>query len=113
MAKVYHDVIVQVADDPDFIENVRTIFNNDSDNTSGLGVGTDREYFETLRRQADQRQRRQSPLHSFLLQRQHRERSERIHRARSLRPPGQVKRARGPEGALADGHIRPAPPSSL
>ena len=29
------------------IENVRTIFNNDSDNTSGLGVGTDREYFET------------------------------------------------------------------
>src|ERR1019366_9479010 len=47
MAKVYHDVIVQVADDPDFIENVRTVFNNDQDNTSGLGVGTDREYFET------------------------------------------------------------------
>lgn len=47
MAKVYHDVIVQVADDPDFIENVRTVFNNDSDNTSGLGVGTNREYFET------------------------------------------------------------------
>ncbi|HVM50651.1 MAG TPA: discoidin domain-containing protein [Candidatus Acidoferrum sp.] len=46
-AKVYHDVVVQVADDPDFIENVRTIFNNDADNASGLGVGTDREYFET------------------------------------------------------------------
>ncbi|HWI56686.1 MAG TPA: hypothetical protein VNZ22_05635 [Bacillota bacterium] len=46
-AKVYHDVIVQVADDADFIENVRTIYNNDQDNTSGLGVGTDREYFET------------------------------------------------------------------
>jgi len=45
--KVYHDVIVQVADDPDFIENVRTVFNNDADNSSGLGVGTDREYFET------------------------------------------------------------------
>jgi RNA polymerase sigma factor (sigma-70 family) len=45
--KVYHDVIVQVADDPDFSENVRSVFNNDSDNTSGLGVGTDREYFET------------------------------------------------------------------
>ena len=29
MAKVYHDIIVQVADDADFIENVRTIFNND------------------------------------------------------------------------------------
>jgi len=46
-AKVYHDVIVQTADDPDFIQNVRTIFNNDQDNTSGLGVGADREYFET------------------------------------------------------------------
>lgn len=46
-AKVYHDVIVQAADDADFIENVRTIYNNDQDNTSGLGVGTDREYFET------------------------------------------------------------------
>jgi hypothetical protein len=46
-AKVYHDVIVQVADDQDFLENVRTIFNNDQDNTSGLGVGTNKEYFET------------------------------------------------------------------
>ncbi len=46
-AKVYHDVIVQVADDQDFIEHVQTLFNNDQDNTSGLGVGTDREYFET------------------------------------------------------------------
>lgn len=46
-AKVYHDIIVQVADDADFIENVRTLYNNDQDNTSGLGVGTDREYFET------------------------------------------------------------------
>jgi hypothetical protein len=45
--KVYHDVIVQLADDADFKENVRTIFNNDQDNTSGLGAGTDREYFET------------------------------------------------------------------
>ncbi|HWX20366.1 MAG TPA: hypothetical protein VN578_10750 [Candidatus Binatia bacterium] len=46
-AKVYHDVIVQVSDDPDFVNQVRTIFNNDQDNSSGLGVGTDREYFET------------------------------------------------------------------
>jgi len=45
-AKVYHDVIVQVADDQDFLQNVKTIFNNDQDNTSGLGVGTDREFFE-------------------------------------------------------------------
>lgn len=47
MLKVYHDVVVQVADDPDFRQSVRTIFNNDQDNTSGLGFGTDREYFET------------------------------------------------------------------
>lgn len=46
-AKIYHDVVVQVADDQDFIQNVRTIFNNDQDNTSGLGVGTNLEYFET------------------------------------------------------------------
>jgi hypothetical protein len=47
-AKVYRDVVVQAADDPDFIQNVKTIYNNDQDNTSGLGVGTDREYFETF-----------------------------------------------------------------
>lgn len=46
-AKVYHDVVVQVADDPDFINGVKAIFNNDQDNSSGLGVGTDREFFET------------------------------------------------------------------
>jgi len=46
-AKVYHDVVVQVADNADFTQNVKTIFNNDQDNSSGLGVGTDREYFET------------------------------------------------------------------
>lgn len=45
--KIYRDVVVQVADDPDFIENVRTIFNNDQDNSSGLGIGTDREYYES------------------------------------------------------------------
>jgi hypothetical protein len=47
MAKVYHDVIVQVADDPDFTNDVRTVFNNDADNSSGQGTGTNREYFET------------------------------------------------------------------
>jgi len=45
-ARVYHDVVVQVADDPDFIENVRTVFNNDFDNSSGLGVGKDLEWIE-------------------------------------------------------------------
>jgi len=46
-AKVYHDIIVLASDDPDFKKDVKTIFNNDQDNTSGLGAGTDREYFET------------------------------------------------------------------
>jgi hypothetical protein len=45
-ARVYRDVVVQLADDPDFIENVRTVFNNDQDNSAGLGVGKDNEYFE-------------------------------------------------------------------
>src|SRR5436853_12352 len=45
-ARVYRDVVVQFADDPDFIENVRTVFNNDQDNSAGLGVGKDNEYFE-------------------------------------------------------------------
>jgi len=47
-AKVYHGVVVQLSDDPDFLKDVRTIFNNDQLNASGLGVGTDREYFETF-----------------------------------------------------------------
>ena len=46
-AKVYHAVIVQASDDQDFIKDVKTIFSNDQENKSGLGVGTDREYFET------------------------------------------------------------------
>ena len=46
-ARVYYDVVVQVADDPDFITNVRTLFNNDIDNSAGIGVGEDRHYTET------------------------------------------------------------------
>ncbi len=46
-ARVYSDVIVQVADDPDFITNVRTLFNNDTDNSAGIGVGKDMHYVET------------------------------------------------------------------
>ena len=46
-ARVYRDVIVQTADDPDFITNVKTIFNNDHDNSSGLGVGKQFDYIET------------------------------------------------------------------
>lgn len=46
-ARVYHDVIVRVADDPDFITNVKTVFNNDDDNSAKLGVGKDMSYIET------------------------------------------------------------------
>jgi len=46
-ARVYHGVVVQVADDPQFTANVRTVFNNDFDNSSGLGVGRDGEYIDS------------------------------------------------------------------
>jgi hypothetical protein len=45
--KVYHSVVIQVADDAGFTENVRTLFNNDQKNADGLGVGASREYFES------------------------------------------------------------------
>ncbi len=45
--KVYHGVVVQVADNADFTEKIRTLFNNDLENGDGLGAGTNREYFET------------------------------------------------------------------
>ncbi len=45
--RVYFDVIVQLADDADFKTNVRTIFNNDHDNTAGLGAGKDMNFVET------------------------------------------------------------------
>ena len=40
-------MIIQVADDADFIENVQIVFNNDHDNSAGLGIGSDKEYIET------------------------------------------------------------------
>ena len=47
LPRVYFDVVVQVADDPDFITNLRTLFNNDIDHSIGLGVGKDKHYIET------------------------------------------------------------------
>lgn len=46
-ARVYFDMIVQTADDPDFTQNVNTIFNNDHNNSSGQGAGKDMHYVET------------------------------------------------------------------
>jgi hypothetical protein len=46
-ARVYRDVVVQASEDKDFVTGVTTIFNNDHDNSSGQGVGRDKEYIET------------------------------------------------------------------
>jgi hypothetical protein len=45
--RVYFAVVVQVAEDPAFTKNVRTLFNNDHDNISKLGAGQDLNYVET------------------------------------------------------------------
>ncbi len=44
----YHDVIVQVSNDAEFKTGVQTLFNNDHDNTSGLGRGADPAYMDTF-----------------------------------------------------------------
>ncbi len=45
--QLFRSVIVQVSSDPDFKTDVTTVYNNDTDNSSGLGIGTDKQYFET------------------------------------------------------------------
>ncbi len=44
--RVNYDVVVQISSDPAFIEST-TLFNNDIDNSSGLGAGEDMHYLET------------------------------------------------------------------
>ena len=48
-ARAYHDVIIQISDDPDFVDGVKTVFNSDHDNSSKLGVGKDLAYIETYK----------------------------------------------------------------
>jgi chitodextrinase len=45
-SRIYRDVIVQVSTDPNFASGVKTVFNNDADNSAGQGAGTDPEYPE-------------------------------------------------------------------
>jgi len=45
--RVYRDVIVQISNDANFKEGVVTVFNNDHDNSAGLGKGNDMEYIES------------------------------------------------------------------
>lgn len=46
-ARVYKAVVIQLSDDPDFIFDVETVFNNDISNSLGLGIGSDYHYVET------------------------------------------------------------------
>jgi len=46
-ARAYHDVVVQVSDDPNFETGVTTVFNNDYDGSAGLGRGKDKPYVES------------------------------------------------------------------
>ena len=46
-ARIYRDVIVRISDDPTFAKDVHTVYNADHDNSSELGKGKDKEYFET------------------------------------------------------------------
>ena len=45
--RAYHDVIIQVSDDPEFKESVTTVFNNDYDGSAKMGKGADRPYVES------------------------------------------------------------------
>lgn len=47
--RVYFDVIVKTADDADFTQNVQVLFNNDHDNSSGMGNGEDKEYVDSYK----------------------------------------------------------------
>lgn len=45
--QITRDVIVLVSNDPEFKTGVTTLYNNDFDDSSKLGAGKDKEYFET------------------------------------------------------------------
>jgi hypothetical protein len=45
--RVYHDVVVQLAGDPRFATGVRTVYNNDYDNSLGCGMGQAKEYIDS------------------------------------------------------------------
>ncbi|MEY4570348.1 MAG: hypothetical protein RLZZ398_1787, partial [Verrucomicrobiota bacterium] len=45
--RAYSDVIVQVSDDAEFKTGVTTVYNNDYDDSSKLGKGTDNPYVES------------------------------------------------------------------
>jgi hypothetical protein len=50
--RVYHSVVVQVSDDPEFKKDVKTVFNNDYANALGFGAGKNLEYIDDYRGKA-------------------------------------------------------------
>ncbi|MEY4941706.1 MAG: hypothetical protein RIQ93_3441 [Verrucomicrobiota bacterium] len=47
-ARVYHDFIVQVSNDPEFKKDVTTLYNSDDDNSAKIAKGTDKAYIESF-----------------------------------------------------------------
>ena len=45
--RAYHDLIIRVSNDPEFESGGATLFNNDYDNSAGLGKGSDKPYVES------------------------------------------------------------------
>lgn len=45
--RAYHDVVVQISDDPQFKTGVTTVYNNDYDNSAKMGKGSEDPYVET------------------------------------------------------------------
>ena len=89
-ARVYRDVVVQVSNDKDFVSGVTTIFNNDHDNTSGLGIGRDKEYIETNEGRLIDPRGAKGRYIRLTEQRQHVERHEPLRRGRGVRRAVQV-----------------------
>jgi hypothetical protein len=50
--RVYHSVVIQISDDPEFTKDVKTVFNNDFANALGFGVGKNLEYIDDFRGKA-------------------------------------------------------------
>ncbi len=50
--RVYHSVVIQISDDPEFTKGVKTVFNNDFANAQGFGVGKQLEYIDDYRGKA-------------------------------------------------------------
>lgn len=45
--RAYHDVVIQISDDAEFKTGVTTVYNNDYDDSSGMGKGSDNPYVES------------------------------------------------------------------